>query len=85
MAYVAPIEKLTPYKARVTATGVRLFNASWPCSTMRATRSYWFEFDADGDLVDTDCPEHDDGPAASAMAEDCRNYLFNDIIPFWAQ
>ena len=51
--------------------------------TLRPTRAYWFEFDAGGDLVDTDCPEQDDGPAASAMADDCRAYLFDGMPPSW--
>jgi len=53
---------------------IAAFNRQWPCSTLR-DRAYWFEFDASGDLVDTDCPEHDDGPAASALADDCREFL----------
>lgn len=62
---------------------VSLFNRMWPGSTLR-DRSYWFEFDTNGDLVDTDVPEQDDGPAASAMAEDCKAYLFDDVEPEWA-
>lgn len=76
---------VTGGKVIVSTLGVRLFNAQWPCSTLRDSRAYWFEFDASGDLVDTDCPEHDDGPAASAMADDCKAYLFDDITPQWAQ
>lgn len=43
----------------------------------------WFEFDASGDLVDTDCPAHDDGPAASALADDCREFLESGDLPQW--
>lgn len=50
-------------KVRVAPEEVARFNARWPGSTLRPERSYWFEFDRFGDLVDTDCPEHDDGPA----------------------
>lgn len=63
---------------------VASFNRGWPCSTLRSTRAYWFEFESNGDLVDTDCPEHDDGPAASAMADDCKAYLQDGTLPDWA-
>lgn len=63
---------------------VRLFNSRWPTSTLRGTRAYWFEFDIYGNLVDTDCPEQDDGPAASAMADDCRAYIMDGMKPTWA-
>jgi hypothetical protein len=51
-------------KVFVSRDEVARFNAAWPCSELRATRSYWFEFADNGDLVDTDCPEQDDGRAA---------------------
>jgi hypothetical protein len=60
------------------------FNRGWPGSTLR-DRAYWFEFDTTGDLIDTDCPEHDDGPAASALAEDAREFLMNGTVPVWAR
>lgn len=31
-------------------------------------RSYWFEFDDNGDLIDTDVPEHSGGKAVPAVA-----------------
>lgn len=65
---------LTSNKIQVSAAEVAAFNRQWPCSSLRASRSYWFEFDEDNDLVDTDCPEHDDGPAAVAMADDCKAF-----------
>lgn len=71
------------HKVIVSRGEVASFNRGWPCSTLR-DRSYWFEFEADGDLVDTDCPEHDDGPAAHAMAEDCKNFLFYGVPPDWS-
>ncbi len=77
------IETLSPRKELVTRAGIALFNASWPCSELRSSRHYWFEFDDDGDLVDTDVPEHDDGSAATALADDCRKWLFDDIKPEW--
>lgn len=72
-----------PRMVIVSRVGIALFNAQWPCSTLRDTRAYWFEFDESGDLVDTDCPEHDDGPAATALADDCRAWLEDDVMPDW--
>ena len=74
-----------PRKVRVSKEGIAAFNAQWPCSTLRATRAYWFEFAANGDLVDCDVPEHDDGPAAVAMSQDCQAWLESDHIPDWAK
>lgn len=71
-------------KVRASSRDVLAFNAQWPGSTLRATRAYWFEFDERGDLVDTDCPEHDDGPAAAALADDCRAFLFDGTLPDYA-
>jgi hypothetical protein len=78
------LEVIAPGKVRVSRGGIAAFNARWPCSTLRDSRSYWFEFDSSGDLVDTDCPEQDDGPAALAMSEDCKAFLFDDVLPPWA-
>lgn len=75
---------ISAHKVYVSRRDVESFNRGWPCSTLRASRAYWFEFDESGDLVDTDCPEQDDGPAASAMADDCKAYLFDDLAPSWA-
>ncbi|WLA86885.1 hypothetical protein [Bradyrhizobium elkanii] len=72
-------------KVIVSRAEVAAFNAQWPCSTLRATRAYWFEFDASGDLVDTDCPEQDDGPAALAMSQDCQALLFDDKTADWME
>ena len=73
-----------PRKVQVSREGVALFNRQWPCSTLRDSRAYGFEFDESGDLVDTDCPEQDDGPAAPAMADGCKAWLFDDVTPDWA-
>lgn len=62
-------------KVIVSRVAVALFNASWPCSKLDPKRHYWFEFDERGDLIDTDVPEHSDGPEASALADDCKAYL----------
>lgn len=80
---MAALEIISGRKVRVSAAGVAAFNRGWPGSTLRASRAYWFEFDSDGDLVDTDCPESDDGPAASAMAEDCKAFLLDGTRPEW--
>lgn len=76
--------KVEGRKVFVTAEQVAGFNRSWPCSELRPSRSYWFEFDERGDLVDTDCPEQDDGTAAAAMAEDCKKFLFDEDVPAWS-
>jgi hypothetical protein len=78
------LQTLSPLTVRVSREGVAAFNARWPCSTLRPSRAYWFEFDVNGDLINTDCPEQDDGPAAAAMAEDCKTYLFDGDVPEWA-
>lgn len=72
-----------PRKVVVHKTGVALFNARWPGSKLDSSRAYWFEFDGTGDLVDTDVPEHTDGPEAAALADDCREYLIEGEIPEW--
>ena len=72
-----------PRKVRVDATGVALFNASWPCSRLQTTRAYWFEFDESGDLIDCDVPEHSDGPESVAMADDCKAWLDEGESPEW--
>ena len=74
---------IAPTKVRVSAEGIAAFNARWPCSELRSTRSYWFEFSADGDLIDTDQPEQDDGAAALALIEDCKTWLFENTLPEW--
>jgi hypothetical protein len=74
-----------PRKVIVSCDDVAAFNAQWPCSTLRDSRHYWFEFDADGNLVDCDVPEHDDGPAAVAMADDARAFLETGEAPDWAR
>lgn len=50
------------------------FRAQWPGCRLRS-RSYWFEFDSDGNLVDTDVPEHDDGTDALALSQDALEFL----------
>jgi hypothetical protein len=62
-------------KVRISRAGVALFNAQWPGSKLRSSRAYWFEFDDDGNIVDSDVPEHDDGPEAAALAADALAWL----------
>jgi hypothetical protein len=71
-------------KVRVSPEGVASFNRGWPCSRLRASRAYWFEFDSRGELVDSDLPESDDGPEAVAMAQDCLEWLEDGISPEWS-
>lgn len=81
---VVVFDMVGPRKVRVSRAGVGWFNAQWPGSTLRPSRSYWFEFGHDGDLVDTDVPEHDDGPAAQAMSQDAQAWLEHGTLPAWA-
>ncbi len=53
---------------------VNRFNRSWPGSKLE-DRGYWFEFARNGDLVDTDIPEHSDGPEALALSQDAQEWL----------
>jgi hypothetical protein len=71
-------------KVIVSREAVASFNRGWPCSELSAKRHYWFEFDASGDLVDTDAPEHSDGAAALAMSQDCQRFLEDGERPTWA-
>lgn len=59
----------------VTATkqDVESFNATWPCSELQ-NRSYWFQFDSHGDLVETNVHIVHDGGAAVALSQDCQSF-----------
>lgn len=72
------------HKVRVSKEGVAAFNALWPDSPLSDSRAYWFEFDSDGDLIDSDVPEHSEGKAADAMGEACKAWLFDEVWPDWA-
>lgn len=63
---------------------VQKFRSQWPCAELRE-RSYWFEFDGNGDLLDCDVPESDDGAAATALANDCREFLETGDLPEWLE
>lgn len=69
-----------PRKVIVSMSEVAAFNRQWPCSELSDARAYWFEFDASGDLVDCDMPEHSDGAAAAALCEDVKAFLEDDTI-----
>ena len=69
-----------PRKVRVSQAEVALFRRGWPCSNLR-DRAYWFEFDSNMDLVDTDVPERDDGAGAAALADDAKKFLFGSNQP----
>lgn len=64
-------------KVIIPADEVREFMSRFPCSGLR-NRSYWFEFDHVGDLIDTDVPQHDDGPGAAALADDARKFYLEN-------
>ena len=70
-------------KVLISRDGVALFNKQWPGSKLR-NRAYWFDFDNDGNLVDCDVPEQDDGLEAASLAQDALNWLFHDEMPQWA-
>jgi hypothetical protein len=61
-------------KVRFSREEVNAFRAKWPCCSLR-NRSYWFEFDHDGDLADTDVPNEDDGDCASALSDDAWTFI----------
>ena len=72
---------ITENKVFVSKTDIKLFNLQFPCSELRATRAYWFEFDSSGNLIDHDVPEQCDGFACAALSEDCREFFLFDLIP----
>lgn len=74
--------KIQNLKVIFNRSEVAKFRAQWPCAELR-DRAYWFEFDQDRDLIDTDVPEHDDGTAAHALSEDAKAYLFDNEVPAW--
>lgn len=74
-----------PNKVQVSPEGIEAFNRTWPGSRLRPERSYWFEFGPTIDLIDTDCPEQDDGPEAKALANDCEAFLLTEVLPAWAK
>ena len=70
-------------KVFVSRSEVSAFNTRWPGSPLSDARQDRFEFSARGDLIDMDVPEHSDGPAAAAMADDCKAWLFDAEAAPW--
>lgn len=67
-------KKTRPKVVFVSANDVRLFNSTWPCSSI-PERACWFEFD-DGDLVDLSAHLSSiDGPELVALSNDAQNFL----------
>lgn len=66
-----------------TSDEVAAFNRTWPCSTLRSNRAYWFQFARNGDLVDTDVPEQDDGPASVALSHEAQKWLADEEPEFF--
>lgn len=64
-------------KVRFSIEDIEIFNRSWPASPLflNGPRAYWFEFDQNGDLIDTDTPEWADGPASLTLSEMAKDYL----------
>jgi hypothetical protein len=81
----APFENFSgrPFTYIVPRFSVALFNARWPGSKLDSSRHYWFEFNAGCELVDTDVPEHSDGPEAAALADDVKQWIFCGVTPEW--
>jgi len=69
-------------KVFFSADDVQTFARAWPGCKLR-DRAYWFEFDAGGDLIDTDVPSHDDGAEAVALADVAKQYLMEGLFPRW--
>lgn len=64
-----------PRKVRLSSKGVAMFNATWPGSRLTRERAYWWEFDTNGNLIDTDAPSEDDGPELLALSGDAREFF----------
>jgi hypothetical protein len=76
--------KIKQSRVLVSRQEVTAFNSRWPCSELRDSHTYWFEFDDADNLIDTNVDVRGDGSAASAMADDCRHYLKTGEYPEWA-
>lgn len=77
--------QISPHNPRaviVSADDVAAFKRQWPCSGL-SDCAYTFEFGFNGDLVDTDVSEQDDGPAAVALSQDCQTFLETGDLPDW--
>lgn len=77
------MRKIGMDKVLVSRSDVARFNETWPTSPLDSGRHYWFKFDHTWSLEDTDVPEHQDGSAAVAMANDCEAWLVYGELPSW--
>lgn len=75
--------KLSSRKVEVSPEGVAKFKSKWAGSKLDSENDYWFEFDSDGNLIDTSVPARQDDYGVSILANDCRDWLFDDKIPEW--
>jgi hypothetical protein len=62
------------YTVKVSRSEVEDFNANWPCSELK-DRAYWFQFQkSNGDIVDHNVPDANDGPACLALSKDAQAF-----------
>jgi hypothetical protein len=73
--YYCEFSMVGPRKVRLSREGVAMFNGTWPGSRLTRERAYWWEFDAEGDLIDSDAPACDDGPELVALSEDAWAWM----------
>lgn len=66
--------KIIKRKVIVERYEVALFREGFPSSGLQ-NRSYWFEFDDEGNLVDSDVPEQDDGDGATTLSHHAQRFL----------
>ena len=63
------------YRVTVSASEVYDFNRRWPCSELSGDHGISFTFQADnGDLVDHNARDYEDGGALVALSEDAGKY-----------
>lgn len=70
-------------KVTLSSYDMEDFSVVWPGLNYTPNRQYWFEFDINGNLVDCNVHEHEDGYWATVLASDCFDYLFKGIKPNW--
>ena len=67
-------------RVRFSRAEVEAFNDTWPCSEL-GNRALWFEYDrSNGDLVDHNLKDHEDGSAALALSHDGQVWLEKHTI-----
>jgi hypothetical protein len=63
------------YRVAVSAEEVYQFNTRWPCSELSANHGLSFTFDKrNGDLVDHNARQFEDGSALVALSQDAQKY-----------